>query len=399
LDAAGTAFERGQDTMINKEQLTALASVQASPAVSIYLPGHEESGDVRQGAVRLKNALAAATDRLVEQGHRRPEVDALLQPAQTLHDDEQFWREERGNLAIFVGPGLFQVHKVPMKLPEAMVVGPRPHVKPLLPLLADDGRFFVLTATAGDTHLYAASRFGLAELEADLPRSVAEVTAETDYENTRRSAPLARQGGAPVGAPAPQNFGEDPEEQRKAQLVEHLRRLQNALERHLGGTQAPIVLVAQPEIEGHLKALAKGIAFHEETVRTDPGSLDRAELHRRAYELVRPKLAQRRADDLDRFKALAGANEARGATDLPTIVSAARFGRVDTLLLAEGASVWGTHDEAGDRVRVDRESTPDNQDLVDYAAVQTLLQGGNVHVLPAEEMPREGCPMVAILRF
>ncbi|MEK0082034.1 hypothetical protein [Benzoatithermus flavus] len=386
--------------MMTKEQLTALASVQASPAVSIYLPGHEDDRDIRQGAVRLKNALSAATDRLVEQGHRRPEVDALLAPAQALYDDEQFWRQERGSLAIFVAPGLFQVHKVPMELPETTVVGPRPHVKPLLPLLADDGRFFVLTATAGDTQLYVASRFGLTEVEADIPRSVAEVTAETDYENTRRPAPLSqsRRGGA-IGVPAPQSYGEAPEEQRKAQLIEHLRRLQNALERCLGGTQAPIVLVAQPEVEGHLKALAKGITFHE-TVQTDPDSLDRAELHRRAYELVRPKLAQRRADDLDRFKMLAGSNDPRGATDLPAIVSAARFGRVDTLLVAEGASVWGICDEEGDRVRVNRESTPDNQDLVDYAAVQTLLRGGNVHVLSsAEEMPREGCPMVAILRF
>lgn len=386
--------------MITKEQLTALASVQSSPAVSIFLPGHEGSRDIRQGAVRLKNALSAITEQLVGQGHRRPDVDSLLREAQALYDDEGFWREERGSLAIFAAPGLFQLHQVPTELPETAVVGPRPHVKPLLPLLADDGRFFVLTATADDTHLYAGSRFGLEEVEADIPRSVAEVTAETDYQNTRHAAPPARPRSAgPVGMPATHNFGEDPEEQRKAQLIEHLRRLHNALERHLGGTRAPIVLVAQPEIEGHLKALAKGITFHEETIQVDPDSLDPAELHRRAYETVRPKLAQRRADDLDRFNMLAGSGDARGATELQAIVSAARFGRVDTLIVTEGASAWGAHDEAADRVRIDEGPTPENQDLVDYAAVQTLLQGGNVHVLPAAEMPREGCPMVAILRF
>lgn len=223
--------------MMTKEQLTALASVQGSPAASIYLPGHEDSRDIRQGAARLENALSAATDRLVEQGHRLPEVDALLAPAQALCDDQQFWRQECRSLAIFVAPGLFQMRKVPIELAKATVVGPRPHVKPLLHFLADDGRFFVLTATAGDTHLYAASRFGSEEVEADIPRSV-----------------------------------------------------------------------------------------------------------------------------------------------------------------AEGASVWGTCDEAEDRARVDRKSTPGSQDPADHAAIQTLLQGGNVHVLPAEEMPPRGCPMVAILR-
>jgi hypothetical protein len=385
--------------MLTKEQLTALAAVEAPPAVSIYLPTHEKARETRQGPIRLKNALDAVAQELVNAGHRRPDVEGLLADARQLLDDDLFWRHQNRGLAVFAAPGLFQHHRLPIEVPETREIGRRPHVKPLLPLLADDGRFFVLASSAGDTRLYAGSRFGLGEVEADLPRSVAEVAAETDYQNMRHAAPPARPRSAgPVGMPATHNFGEDPEEQRKAQLVEHLRRVHSALERHLGGARAPIVLVAHPEVQGHLRALAAGIVFEEQGVQTDPGSLDATELHERAYEVVRPRFAKLRADARERLEALLGDGDARGGVDPAAIVSAARFGRVDTLFLAEGAALWGTHDEAGDRVRVEREPSPANEDLLDYAAVQTLLQGGHVHVLPPEEIPR-GLPMAAIFRF
>ncbi len=385
--------------MLTKEQLTALASVESPPVVSIYQPTHEKGREVRQDPIRFKNALDAAKEQLVAAGQRRPEADALLERARALLDDELFWRHQSKGLAVFAASGLFQHHRLPIEVPELQLVGPRPHVRPLLPLLADDGRFYVLAASAGDTRLYTGSRFGLAEVEAELPRSVAEISAETDYQNMRHAAPPARPRSAgPGGMPATHNFGEDPEEQRKAQLIEHLRRLHNALEGALGGSRQPIVLVAAPEERGHLQALAKNIAFFGDGIQVDPGALDEDELHARAYELVRPRFAQRRADALDRFQALAGSNDPRGAMDLEAIVAAAGQGRVETLLVAKGRHAWGSHDAAGGRIRLDPEPTPENEDLVDRAAVQTLLQGGQVHVLPPEDMPRDA-PMVAIFRF
>lgn len=385
--------------MLTKGQLAALASSTTPPAVSIYVPVRRDTRDIREGAVRLKNALAAASDQLLAQGHRRPDVVKLLEPAQAVVEDGSFWREERDNLALFLAPGLFQLHKLPSEPPELVVVAPRPHVKPLLPMLADDGRFYVLAASAGDARLYVGSRAGLVEIEADMPRSVAEISAETDYQNMRHAAPAARpRTAAPVGMPATHNFGEDPEEQRKAQLIEYLRRLHNALEDRLAGDRAPTVLVAPPEVHGHLRALAKDVAFHGEGLQIDPAALDLAELHRETYELVRPLFARRRAEDLERFRALAGSGDPRAATSLPDVLAAAPFGRVEALLVAEDVPVWGVPDAAEGEARIEPEPTAENQDLTDYAAVQALLQGGRVHVLPRAEMPAEGA-LAAILRY
>jgi hypothetical protein len=102
---------------------------------------------------------------------------------------------------------------------------------------------------------------------------------------------------------------------------------------------------------------------------------------------VRPLFARSREEALDRFKALAGSNDPRGSRELRPIVSGARFGRFYTLLVAEAEEIWGRHDPESDGIEIEREPSPSNEDLLDYAAVQTLLQGGSVQVLPRDEMP------------
>jgi hypothetical protein len=281
--------------MISKEQLAALAGVEAPPVVSIYLPTHDKAREVRQDPIRMRNALAIVTEQLLGAGHRRPEVEELLKPAQALLDDEFFWRHQAQGLAVFVAPGgLFQVHKLPVEVQEEQHVGPRPHVKPLLPLLADDGRFYVLTAQVADTRLYVGTRHGLSEMDVDIPRTVAEVTAETDYENTRHAAPAARPRSAgPVGMPGTHNFGEDPEEQRKAQLDRAPAPAAQRDERRIGGGQdADRAGRAQPEMQGHLRALAKNVQVLEEGVQKDPSAMKRRGAARAAYEVVRPLFAR-----------------------------------------------------------------------------------------------------------
>lgn len=88
----------------------------------------------------------------------------------------------------------------------------------------------------------------------------------------------------------------------------------------------------------------------------------------------------------------------RGAVDLRASIADAPPGRIDTLFVAEESAVWGQPGDAAERIRIDRESTPDNEDLTDDATVQTLLHGGNVHLLPASALPREAA-LAATLRF
>ena len=383
--------------MISKQELTALAAAKTPPVASIYLPTHERGREIRQDPIRLKNALASVAARLGESLATR-ELDALLAPAQKLIDDVMFWRYQAKGLALFLSPGLFQSHKLPIAVEDIQVIGPRPHIKPLLPMLAGDGVYFCIAASAGETRLYEGSRFALTELDAGLPQSVDAVAAGTTYENLQHASPPARpRAVGNIGLPS-HTFGQSPEELRKMQLVNHLRRLGSELADALGDGRTPVVLVAAPEVKGHLRAQATDIEFVEDGVSLDPGSLTEEELHEKTYAIVRPLFEASRAEALERFRARSGAGSPLASNDLATIVGAARFGRVGTLLVAEGSSAWGRYDADSDRVELAYADLPDSEDLTDFAAVQTLLTGGSVHLLTKAEMPADG-PLLALLRY
>ncbi len=83
---------------------------------------------------------------------------------------------------------------------------------------------------------------------------------------------------------------------------------------------------------------------------------------------------------------------------LEDVVQAAHQGRVDVLLLTEGAPVAGSYDAEADVVEVATENTGAVADLLDEAAVQTLRQGGRVHVVSPENLPSEAAA-AAVLRY
>lgn len=114
---------------------------------------------------------------------------------------------------MFLGDGGARHHKVPISLPERGVVGPGFHVKPLLPVLAADGVFLVLTIGADRVRMFEASRFAVAEAEAaDLPQNLGEVMGEADYENPVQASPANRPNTAGGSATNAQVYGDSPEE-------------------------------------------------------------------------------------------------------------------------------------------------------------------------------------------
>jgi hypothetical protein len=76
-------------------------------------------------------------------------------------------------LALFLGPSGLRRFRVPLRLPELVTVGNGFVVRPLLPLLAPDGHFYVMALSQDEIRLFEGTRFGLDELALDgLPMAV-----------------------------------------------------------------------------------------------------------------------------------------------------------------------------------------------------------------------------------
>ena len=169
---------------------------------------------------------------------------------------------------------------------------------------------------------------------------------------------------------------------------------------HLKPFRGPLVLVADEEIQGHLRKDAHLQGLQEPGVVTNPDALEIDELHRRAYAVVRPMFESTRRAAVERFNALNGdlSTAERTTTRAEDVMVAAREGRVGVLLVAENDKVWGHFREDYHRAFPLHHETDGAIDLVEEAATETLLRGGDVHVVTKDELP-SGASTAAILRF
>ncbi|MEG4117389.1 hypothetical protein QUA43_07935 [Microcoleus sp. N9_B4] len=79
-------------------------------------------------------------------------------------------------------------------------------------------------------------------------------------------------------------------------------------------------------------------------------------------------------------------------------VSAAYLGRVDRLFVALGVQQWGSFIPDTNAVQVHPDAELGDEDLLNAAAIQTILNGGTVYAMPPEQVPEEA-PLAAIFRY
>jgi hypothetical protein len=384
--------------MFLRNDLDELLACDRAPAVSIYLPTHPAGREVRQDAIRLRNLLSTAGKRLGAM-RRGPQIDELTEPARRLVDDEEFWRYQDRGLAIFLAPGLDRVHKLPIEVAEDLSVGAHFRIRPLLRMIDPAGWFWVLTVSAGRTRLYQGSRWGFDEFPVrGLPQGVAELREETVYQEAHNAAPTGRpQRGAPGLAHA-QAFGPAPDELHKSQLLELLRRVSAAVEPVVKRQPAPVILVAQPEVQGNLREFVRWKELLPEGIIENPDALASDELHRKAWRLIEPRHDKGRAEALGRLKGLLGTANGKATATPEEIVAAARYGRVEQLFLGDETPLWGRLVDGQDRIEAHGSPAEGDEDLFDYAALMTLRQGGAVTLVERAHLPPGG-PAAAILRY
>jgi hypothetical protein len=86
-------------------------------------------------------------------------------------------------LALFLAPHLSRSYRLPLAFEELAVVAGRFHVKPLLPLFTDDGRFDVLALSQNAVRMLECTRHSARQLELEgVPPNLAEALKYDDPE-------------------------------------------------------------------------------------------------------------------------------------------------------------------------------------------------------------------------
>ncbi len=381
--------------LLQLEQVRELIGHGGGSCVSVFLPTHRMTPDSGQDPIRLRNLLDEAEERLVAAGLRAPVAREVLEPGRDLLTSGWFWSYQSDGLAVFLAPGWSRSFRLPEAFDELVVVADRFHVKPLLGLLAAGQRFFVLALSQNDVRLFEGTPHGIQEAElADVPGSLRETLQYDDLEK-ELGLHIAGRGGP--GARAVfhgQGIGGEVD---KVLLQRFLRQVDDGLQQVLKTESAPLVLAGVDYEQAMFRQLTRYPHVLGEGIGGNPGQLRLADLHERAWAIVAPVFAQARQQAAQRYRQAAGRGQG-AASGVAEVVQAAAQGRVDTLFVPVGEQRWGTVAPGVSRVIIHERFQLGDEDLLDRAAVDTLLRSGTVFAVPAQQVPGPG-PVAALLRY
>lgn len=381
--------------LMNQAGLHRLAEARNGWHVSLYMPVYPLGFEAQQNPIRLKNMLSQAEEQLTAGGMRRPEALDLLAPAERLPTDGWFWRYQSEGLAIFCSQGLFRRYRLPLRFVELVVTARRFHVKPLLPLLSGDGHFYVLALSQNEIRLLHGSRSSIAlvELE-DVPESLSEAL---QWDDPERQLQFHTSTGARSNGRAAVFHGHGTgTDDAKTNIRRYFEQVAAGIDGILAEETAPLVLAGVDYLLPIYRDVSTYPHLLDTAVTGNPDELSEADLHEATWPLVEPRFAREQRAAANRYRQLAGT--AQASDHLDEVLSAAHQGRVETLFVALGRQRWGQFDAAGQRSQIHGEPRPGDEDLLDLAAVQTLLQSGVVYAVDSAQMPAAE-DVAAIFRY
>lgn len=374
------------------EDLQQLLTVSGGPCVSIHLATHRRYPEWTQDPIRFKTLLGKAEADLAAREEK--EHGSLLDPARRLLDDPGIWEYALDGLAVYASASYAAAFRVPMQLPETVVVADTFHTKPLFRFLRSNQRYYVLAISQNAVTLYHGSSFGAepVELEA-LPGDLTAALGVSELNEHQRG--IVVHGG---GAGGRAFHGRGPgKEERKETLLKFFRAVDKGLHEYLRQERAPLILAAVK----YYRPIYKEVNTYPHLLEDGlEGNYDRANgeaIHAEAWPLVTRERERRVREWVERYRSLAPKGLAVDGVE--PVASAVVQGRVRSVLAAENGNTWGRLDRGTGEVTLFQ--GPDGgtrPDLLDDVCEEAWKRGAEIHVLTQPELPTDR-PIAAVLRF
>jgi Bacterial archaeo-eukaryotic release factor family 7 len=381
-------------SILRRDELKALMQKQTDLCASIYLPTHRAKPETQQDPIRFKNLLAEAEKRLIAGGLRSPDAKQLLEPAQKLLEDSVFWRYQSDGLAVFLAPDFFRFYTLPIKFEELVVTTDRFHLKPLLQMFADAGSFYILALSQNALRLFQGTQYSINELfPLGIPESLVDALNDHDPQRQLQFHTGGSSGSANQGAVFHGHGGGADES--KDRILRYCREIDGGLHPLLKDEQAPLVLASVDYLLPIYQEANTYSHLMDEVISGNPESLSAGELHEQAWKIVQPHFQKAQDEALAKYHQLAGTGQT--STTVSEVLQAATGGRVASLFVAVGVQQWAAAGAGNDSIE-STEVRPGDADLLDLAATQTLMNGGEVFAVQPEMVPGE-TPLAAVFRY
>jgi hypothetical protein len=383
------------------EELKNLVEQAEPPCISLYMPTYQAGSEVQQNPIRFKNLIRQAESLLQEQhGFRQSDAMNLLQPALEL-DKNDFWQHQNSGLAIFIADNFFRYYRLPRSFEELVIVGDRFHYKPLMPLLTGDGTFYLLALSQKQIRFFEGSRHTIREIKLeDVPTNMEDAL---QYDETAKEGQFrlsSSRGGTGNQFRYSGSFhgqGSPDQDNPQEDLLQFFHIVDRGLQKYLHNEKAPLLLAG---VEYLLPIYQEANTYSHlmgEIIPIENVSVIKPEdLLEPAWSQVEPYYTQSRQEAIEHYHELAGTGQT--STDLQETIAAAYYGRIDQLFVALDTQKWGNFDPQANQLALHAEAEPGDDDLLNAAAIQTLLTGGTVYAVEADQVP-EQAPLAAVFRY
>jgi hypothetical protein len=380
---------------LNIQDFTQLIEHQHENSISIYMPTYRMGKETKQNPIRFKNLLAETKNRLIKNVLSQSDTDAYLKPLQELIGQYGFWQNQLDGLAIFHSPEGVHSFRLPLVFDEIAVIDRRFHIKPLIPLFSSNDRFYALALSQNHVRFFTGTRFGIEEIDlGDTPTSMAEAL---EFDDPEKQLQFHSSTSPSRGKRNAMFHGHDPDNDDAQNIIRFFRQVNRGVMERIGDQTAPLVLVG---VDYLLPLYAEANTYAhlaENGVTGNPDELHPDELHKAAWEIIAPQVRAQYEKSVEKYQQIAA--KVKATTDLAEIIPAAYHARIDTIFVTLGNQVWGSFDPATNKINLQEESNPQSRDLLDLAALHTLLNGGAVYAVHQEDMPEADQPIAAILRY
>ncbi|AKL97298.1 hypothetical protein CACET_c38700 [Clostridium aceticum] len=380
--------------LLTKDELRSLIQTSNDPRVSIFLPTERAGNEIDQSRIRLKNLIKESEEKLKKTSMLDKDIPKLLEPLEKLVNDSMFWSYQNEGLAVFISKDNFFYYQLPLKFDELTVVSNRFHIKPLLPLFNNNGQFYVLALSQQEVRLLQCTRYDVHEIKLEgVPSNMAEALQYDDPEKQ-----LQFHTGTPRGSHGSERSGmyHGQDIDHKNAILRYFRQINNGIVSYLNDYKVPLVLAGVDYLLSIYKEANVYQGLLQEGLTGNPEELSSKKLRDEAWAIVEPYFKEEQKRAIDLYRQLAGTGQASNAID--EIVPAAYNGRIKQLMISTGFHEWGSFVPEKNVVTFHHEENNDSIDLIDFAASNTFLTGGDIFIIKAEDIP-EGKPFAAIFRY
>jgi len=373
---------------LSNELLEELVQPRTGPCVSAYTNVARVPEVVYENGARLRGLLDKAQEEL-RQSFPKHDAQEMLSGLRALADDRNLWERPMAAVALFCAPGYQRIVPLQRAVEETVAVADSFHTKPLLRAIQFTGHFQVLCVSQKSVKVYEGNRDALAELPLKgVPRNIMDAmraySADPQTFNARPEA-VDKMGGGSKDA------SQDPDIQRFFRVLD--RAIWDHVSRDAG---LPLILCAMEQYHHLFHQISHNPRLLEQSIGLNPDSISIERLRQEAWKIIEPNY-QRELERLANDFHAAQAHQ-RGSDDVEQVALALAQYRVGTLMVDADKQIGGKLNPTSGHIAFGPLDDPATDDVLDDIAEAVLRTGGQVLVLPHEQMPTES-GLAAIYRF